>query len=397
MKLLYYTWGENSFSDTKETFEWLNYEMKIFRMPVKDYAKDAEFEQKLEEILKAEYFDFIFTYDYFPVISDVAERVGIKYAAWIYDCPHLTLYSTTIRNKVNYIFAFDYVQYMELKERGAEHVFHFPLAVNRERIARRRGIDWEDKLPGHDKLFDRGKHTYLYDVSFVGSLYEKGLYRQIHYLPEKLKGYFDGIMAAQEKVWGYDFIGEVLTEEVVKEFFRYVQISMEGEYEYTGNVILRNMLHAEITGRERKKYLEQLGADHEVALFSASENVVKSAHIKELGYVSYIEKMPDIFWRSKINLNFTLRSITSGIPLRALDVMGAGGFLLSNYQPELAEYFVPGEEFVFFEDENDLSEKVNYYLSHEEEREKIAYRGWLKTEKFSYRNKLKELSRLLGN
>ena len=56
--------------------------------------------------------------------------------------------------------------------------------------------------------------------------------------------------------------------------------------------------------------------------------------------------MPLIFRESKINLNITLRSITSGMPLRALDIMGAGGFLLSNYQQELAENYIDGEELV---------------------------------------------------
>ena len=38
-----------------------------------------------------------------------------------------------------------------------------------------------------------------------------------------------------------------------------------------------------------------------------------------------------MFANSKVNLNITLRNIKTGIPLRALDIMGAGGFLLTNY------------------------------------------------------------------
>ena len=56
-------------------------------------------------------------------------------------------------------------------------------------------------------------------------------------------------------------------------------------------------------------------------------------------------------------LNLTLRSITSGIPLRALDILGCGGFLLSNYQPELCEYFTPDVDFVYFNDMDDLEQK----------------------------------------
>ena len=76
-----------------------------------------------------------------------------------------------------------------------------------------------------------------------------------------------------------------------------------------------------------------------------------------MGIVSYTAEMPDIFHTTKINLNITLRSITSGIPLRAIDILGCGGFLLSNYQPELCEYFTPDVDFVYFEDPDDLAEK----------------------------------------
>ena len=99
---------------------------------------------------------------------------------------------------------------------------------------------------------------------------------------------------------------------------------------------------------------------------------------------------------SKINLNITLRSIESGMPLRALDVMGAGGFLLSNYQTELAENFVDGEELVLFESEEDLLAKVEYYLQHEKERQAIARCGWKKVcEEYSYEKRVAQIMELI--
>ena len=52
--------------------------------------------------------------------------------------------------------------------------------------------------------------------------------------------------------------------------------------------------------------------------------------------------MPLVFQNSKINLNITLRSIKNGIPLRAIDIMGAGGFLLTNYQNDFGLHFTDG-------------------------------------------------------
>ena len=106
-----------------------------------------------------------------------------------------------------------------------------------------------------------------------------------------------------------------------------------------------------------------------------------------MGTADYYSEMPYIFHNSKINLNITLRSIESGIPLRAMDIMANEGFLLTNYQGDfLLENFIPDEDFVYFEDEKDLLHKIDYYLVHDEKRISIAQNGRNKIkEYFSYR------------
>ena len=89
-------------------------------------------------------------------------------------------------------------------------------------------------------------------------------------------------------------------------------------------------------------------------------------------------ELPQVFRMSKINLNFTIPNIKSGIPLRVWDVLGAGGFLMTNYQAEIPYYFKEGEDLVCFDGINDLCEKAEYYLAHEEERLAIAENGYRK-------------------
>ena len=93
------------------------------------------------------------------------------------------------------------------------------------------------------------------------------------------------------------------------------------------------------------------------------------------GYLNYVTEMPKMFACSKINLNPSLRIIQTGIPQRALDIMGAGGFLLSNYQEELDLNFENGVEMVLYESIEDAVEKTAFYLENEELREKISSRG----------------------
>ena len=72
--------------------------------------------------------------------------------------------------------------------------------------------------------------------------------------------------------------------------------------------------------------------------------------------------------------------------------MGAGGFLLSNFQADLLDLFVPGEDFVYFESKEDMLGKIGYYLTHEEERQAIAKNGHDKVAAgHTYRHRVREM------
>ena len=114
--------------------------------------------------------------------------------------------------------------------------------------------------------------------------------------------------------------------------------------------------------------------------------------IHNMGSVDYQHQMPYVFKNSAINLNISLRSIRSGIPLRCFDIMGCGGFLLSNYQGDFYEHFVPGEDLVLFESQEDFLNKCDYYLKHDNERRQIAANGYGKVKEFhTYEVRLKEI------
>jgi spore maturation protein CgeB len=85
--------------------------------------------------------------------------------------------------------------------------------------------------------------------------------------------------------------------------------------------------------------------------------------------------MPIVFNNAKINLNITLRAIETGLPLRIFDICAAGGFLLTNYQEELPEYFEIGKEAEYYGSRDELMDKCAYYLTHENERTRIAQAG----------------------
>ena len=106
--------------------------------------------------------------------------------------------------------------------------------------------------------------------------------------------------------------------------------------------------------------------------------------------------MPYAFKCAKINLNISLRSIHTGMPLRALDILGCGGFLLTNYQPDFEADFTAGEDYVYYDSREDLLALVDYYLTHDEERKQIAANGYRKAkEKLSYRGQVEKMLDLI--
>ena len=81
---------------------------------------------------------------------------------------------------------------------------------------------------------------------------------------------------------------------------------------------------------------------------------------------------------------------------RLFDIMSVGGFVISNYQSEIPEYFVPGEDLIIYESIPDLLDKIEYYLSHESERKQIAENGRLKVTAYhNYETKIQNMLRVL--
>lgn len=76
--------------------------------------------------------------------------------------------------------------------------------------------------------------------------------------------------------------------------------------------------------------------------------------------------------------------------------MAVGGFVISNYQSEIPEYFTPGEDVVLYESIPDLLDKISYYLAHEDERNRIAENGMAKARKYhSYELRIAEMLKQL--
>lgn len=141
--------------------------------------------------------------------------------------------------------------------------------------------------------------------------------------------------------------------------------------------------------------MEILAQRYDIYLYTRMDEVVPEG-IRRFPPVSQMEGGFKVFYSSKINLNITMRSIESGIPMRIFDIMSVGGFIVSNYQEEIPELFEEGKEIVTFKTPEELIEKADYYLKHEEERMKIGLNGYKKVKNcYTYEHQLNKIISIL--
>lgn len=391
MHILMYRWKAYNYRDIEQTFLLLGHTVDNIEQELGSYDVSPEFERVIEEKIRGTHYDMVFTVNYFPLISNVCERTGVKYVSWTCDNPLISMYHESVFHDCNYIFTFDKTNYLEFRGMGVKHIWYLPLAVDTERMDALLGVPEE---VGRWKVAqDPEMQKYRGDVAFVGSLYERNSYDKIkNRLPEYLRGYFDAVMEAQLNISGANIVEPMLTTNILEQLQEYFQLEKsDGSFSDLGLIFQTTVLGFKIAEIERRRALIELSKHYKVNVYSNSD-VSDLLRIQYCGSVDYWSEMPKVFRMSKINLNFTIPNIKSGIPLRIWDVLGCGGFLLTNYQAEIPYYFNEGEDLVCFDGLEDLCEKVGYYLEHEEERKRIAWNGYRKVrEKHSYIERIRTI------
>ena len=370
MKILMYRWKAYNYRDIAETFRALGHEVDDIEQPLGNYDIDPEFENRIENIMKHNRYDMVFTVNYFALISNVCEKLGVKYVSWTCDNPLISMYHESVFHECNYIFTFDKTNYYEFRNMGVKHIWYLPLAVDANRLSL---VTEHAAQPGR----------YRGDVAFVGSLYERNSYDKIKpTLPEYLRGYFDAAMEAQLNISGANILEPMLTADILEQLQEYFKLDKsEGSFSDLGLIFQTTVLGFKVAEIQRRRALIELSKYFSVNVYSNS-NVSDLIRVNYRGSVDYWSEMPQVFSESKINLNLTIPNIKSGIPLRMWDVLGSGGFLMTNYQAEIPLYFEEGEDLVCFDGIDDLRDKTAYYLEHDEERRQIAHNGFEKVKKY---------------
>ena len=329
-------------------------------------------------------YQYAITQNFSVNVAIACHDMQIPYISWIYDSPQVSLYSDSALFDTNFVFAFDKAQVKRLKEFGIKNVNHMPLAAN---------IAYTSQIV----ITDDDIKKYRADVSFIGQLYRHSYMGFINTFPQNV--YNELVLKANENAlkWGpgLSIFGSISDESeriisalMIQEDFNKFHIDKK----FSEEVLFLAPLIAQI---ERKELLKLAGSKFRTTLYTketdfdyAKENI---PGVKVCGPV-YEEFPYKVYYSSKLNLNITLRSIETAVPQRVFDIMSVGGAVISNYQEELVELFVPDEEVIIFNSPEEFIEKTQFYLDHSKSREKIGIAGYMKVkDKYNYITALKSM------
>ncbi|SCY23780.1 spore maturation protein CgeB [Lachnospiraceae bacterium XPB1003] len=380
MTVLYMDWPGYGSEYIKKTFEKMGFKVVVFDFPQNSNGINlgTELAEKIVKAIVESKADFVFSLNYFPVIATAVQACHIKYLSWIYDNPAVLTYSMTVFFEGNHIFHFDSSEVEKLRNAGVANVYYLPLSADTGRY---------DAV----ELTDDDRAKYGADVAMIGSMYTEDkfrIFRKYEKFDDYIKGYLDALVKAQESLYGADILepgleqnlGDGSGEKVIDRILKSVPLSEHGDSFSTPQWVFANYyLAMRVTANERRHVMEAVAdaVDGPVALYTRDASF-KLGKVINRGNIDYYEEFPKAVKAAKVNLNISLKSIHTGIPLRVIDIMACGGFVLSNYQADLFSEFVPDEDFVYYENVKDAAGKAAYYASHDEERMRIAANGYRK-------------------
>lgn len=385
MKILY-VFGMAKTKDIPVTLRKLGYEVEEYPQIQDNSILDDDEVNEIAAYVKTHQITHLMSIHLIYNLALAAYKADIKYVSVIWDAPYIKIYTPFGRLSNCWFSVFDRLDGERFRNAGIPHVLYQPLAVNREAV-----IKWSENA--QKKL----KGNYINDICFVGSLYENNLFdERVRNIPASIQSYFMSIF--EETAFHWDGVNRIYgkTSKEILEYMKLVSpdFYIDNRLDIEDVQLFERMyLVRKIANIERIAILNTLSEEYHVVLHTGSKvDQDKLGNVEVRLPVLPGEASSIVYAGSKINLNISLKGIEGGTPQRIIDIMGAGGFVLTNYCAETAELFEEDREIVMFKTPEELFDKAGYYLKHDKEREQIAKAGHDKVLKcYTYEKKLKRL------
>lgn len=213
------------------------------------------------------------------------------------------------------------------------------------------------------------------------------------------KGYLNGLMDIPKNLFGAFVLENSLARnKVLQEMYNAMPYALsDGSLAKIEYVYANYFLARKVASMQRLDLIDRVSRKYNMKVYTGGD-LSALKHVNNMGTVDYMSDMNKVFRLSKINLNMTLPSIKTGVPLRVMDILGNGGFLVTNYQKDLFDPFEPGVDFVYYSDVEEVDGLIGYYLEHEDERKEIARNAKEKmTAYHNYTDRLKDIMYIVEN
>ncbi|MCL1826585.1 MAG: glycosyltransferase [Candidatus Cloacimonetes bacterium] len=306
-------------------------------------------------------------------LTQLFSDIELPFVSWFVDSPNVVLssYDLNISDFCN-IFVWDDIYIPQLKEKGYHSCEYLPLATD-------------------TSIFYPKKVSHKYNVSFVGSsmtfAVHKNMQSWVHRddlqraFPEKVQLF----LAAKTLVLKGEEAGD---------------ISYTLDDLYFDNSDQREDFAAAVLWRATQIY-RQSGIDKLADFMPAVSGDPNWSNMLTIEYETlserwYYEDLCDFYNQSRISFNMTSLQMTHAVNQRVFDVPATGGFLLTDYRKQVAEFFETKDNLVWFDNVEEIPSLLKFYLDNEKERKRISDSAYsIVTKNHTYDHRIKKMIEIM--
>lgn len=293
------------------------------------------------------------------VLMDLLGRLELPLASWFVDNPHLIIHSyNKCISPWTTLFTWDEDNLPTLRNFGFEHVEYLPLGTDPKRFH-----------PGRPALNPAWKS----EISFVGNsmLYKVGGRLKNGHFPKEM------LLAFKKVSKAFSESEARSVETFIKENYPGVYANYQALPDNEARLAFETAVTWQATRLYRNGCVRELLPFRPLIVGDAgwkTEFRVEPNQPRYLDAISYYDGLPAFYCHSDINFNCTSKQMKGAVNQRIFDAPAAGAFVLTDWRPQMANLFEPGEMACYHEP-GEIQELCAYWLAHPAERKKMAQRA----------------------
>lgn len=292
-------------------------------------------------------------------LMDLLARLQLPLASWFVDNPHLIihLYNKCVSPWTT-LFTWDEDNLPSLRARGFEHVRYLPLGTDPDRFR-----------PNAGKPLPAWKAR----VSFVGNsmLYKVGARLKAGHFPAPLLRAF-GKVSRQFSESEERSVADFLAQDYPQIYAQYLALpDNEAKLAYETAITWKaTQIYRNDRARMLLPFKPLIVGDRGWKVEFRHEKIQP----RYLDAISYYDQLPIFYGQSEINFNCTSKQMKGAVNQRVFDAPAAGGFVVTDWRPQMAGLFEP-DEMACYHEKEEIPELIDYYLKRPKERKKITERA----------------------